>query len=164
MKTTIIFGSTTGNTEDVAGQLAELLPEARTLAVASAETSDFEECDLLILGTSTWGFGELQEDWESCLDTLRTANLAEKKVALFGLGDQEGYPSTFVDGLRPLDDAAREAGASLIGRWPADGYDIQDSAALENDLLLGLAIDEDNQSDMTAERLKTWSVQLLNEL
>ncbi len=164
MKTTIVYGSSTGNTESAAGELAKLIPESRVLEVTNADTGDFEDCDLLVLGTSTWGFGELQGDWESALDKLRSANLVDIKVALFGLGDQDSYPSTFVDGLRSLNEAAREAGAKLIGLWPADDYDFQDSAALEGDKFLGLALDEENQSELSNQRMKDWTEQLLNEM
>ena len=57
----ILYGSTTGATEAAAQQLAALLgAEAKPIAAASPE--DFE-ADLLILGSSTWGYGELQDDW-----------------------------------------------------------------------------------------------------
>ncbi|WP_321531417.1 flavodoxin [uncultured Desulfuromonas sp.] len=164
MKITIIYGSSTGNTEAAASQLSKLMPESQVMEVTDADTTDFENCELLVLGTSTWGFGDLQDDWESALDKLRSANLTDKKVALFGLGDQDSYPSTFVDGLRPLNDAAKEAGAKLIGLWSAENYDFQDSAALEGDKLLGLALDEENQSELSDQRMKNWTEQLLNEM
>ena len=164
MKTTIIYGSSTGNTQSAAGQLAKLMPGSQVFEVTDVDTSDFEDCDLLVLGTSTWGFGELQSDWESVLDNLRNANLENTKVALFGLGDQATYPSTFVDGMRPLHEAAKEAGAEMIGLWTTDDYDFQDSAALEGDKFIGLALDEENQPELSASRMKGWAEQLLNEM
>ncbi|NCC95195.1 MAG: flavodoxin [Opitutae bacterium] len=164
MKIRIVYGSSTGNTEAAARHLTQLMPGSELLEVSNAQTADFEGCDLLVLGTSTWGLGELQHDWDAALENLRGARLHGSAVALFGLGDQASYPSTFVDGLRPLGDAASEAGARLIGRWPADDYDFQDSAALDGEQLIGLALDEENQSDLSRARLQRWAEQLLNEL
>ena len=53
----------------------------------------------LILGTSTWGFGDLQEDWDAFLGSLTKMNLTGKTIALFGLGDSSTYSDTFVDGM-----------------------------------------------------------------
>ena len=47
---------------------------------------------ILMLGISTWDFGELQEDWQASWDALDNVDLQGKTVALFGLGDQAGLP------------------------------------------------------------------------
>lgn len=164
MKTGIFYGSTTGNTQSAAELIGRLIEEAQIQSIATAEQSDLEGHDLLILGTSTWGWGELQDDWDAALAKLRNANLAGTAVALFGLGDQEAYPDTFVDGLLPLSEAAVAAGARLVGRWPTTGYHHQGSTAQDGDFFLGLALDEDNQGDATEERINRWVDQLFAEL
>ena len=163
MKIGIFYGSTTGNTEDVAGRICALVSGSRMIPVRDATRADFESCDLLLLGTSTWGLGELQEDWLDHLDSLRSADLKGKKVALFGLGDQLGYPDTFVDGLRPLHDAALEAGAAVIGEWPEDGYDCLASSALDEGRFLGLPLDQENQAELTDDRVQHWVAQVVGE-
>lgn len=44
-----------------------------------------------------------------------------------------------------------------------DGYDFNESKAVVDGKFLGLAIDEDNQSDMTELRVKSWVSQLKKE-
>lgn len=164
MKVTIVYGSSTGNTAAAARKLAHLIPGGILLPVADAHHEDFENSDLLLLGTSTWGMGKAQHHWNAALELLRRSPLNGTRVALFGLGDQASFPATFVDGLRPLHDAAMEAGARLIGRWPTTGYDFQDSAALDGDRFLGLALDEENQSALSRSRIQAWVLQLLHEV
>ncbi len=163
MKTGVFYGSTTGNTENAAVQICSLIAGSYMTSITDAVRADLEACDLLVLGTSTWGMGDLQDDWSDNLESLRAANLQGKKVAFFGLGDQAGYPDTFVDGMRELYDAAVEAGATVIGKCSDDGYDYVDSAAVEDGQFLGLVLDQENQPELTEERIQTWVDQLLRE-
>lgn len=163
MKIGIFYGSTTGNTENTAVQLCSLISGSHMASIADVVKADLEACDLLVLGTSTWGLGELQDDWNDNLESLRAANLQGKKVALFGLGDQVGYPETFVDGMKELYDTAVGAGATVIGKCSDDGYDYSDSAAVERGQFLGLALDQDNQPELTEERIQIWVDQMLRE-
>ncbi len=164
MKTGIIYGSTTGNTESVAKRLQTYFPNAEIKSAVNVCKADFETYDLLLLGASTWGFGEIQEDWISALPELEQADLKDKYAAVFGLGDQEGYPGTFVDAIRHLHDAAQSAGARMLGYVPEDEYYCSDSEALEDSHFLGLPLDEDNEENLTDKRLETWSQQVLQEL
>ncbi|MFI3288025.1 MAG: flavodoxin domain-containing protein [Rikenellaceae bacterium] len=94
---TIIYGSSTGNTESAANDIAAALSSHTTsvMDVSGASASDFEGADLLILGTSTWGLGDIQDDWDGKLSSLEGANLAGKKVAIFGCGDSASFGDTF---------------------------------------------------------------------
>ncbi|MCK4623354.1 MAG: flavodoxin [Desulfuromonadales bacterium] len=163
MKTGIFYGSTTGNTANAAQQIGALLTGAQSMPVEDAVKASFEACGLLILGTSTWGLGDLQDDWSDSLDSLRAADLRGKKVAIFGLGDQLGYPDTFVDAMGTLYETAVAAGATVIGKWPTDDYDFLASAAVNGDQFLGLPLDEENQAAFTEERIAAWVEQLLAE-
>lgn len=163
MKIGIFYGTTTGNTENAAHLICALIAGSRVTPVEDAVRTDLEACDLLVLGASTWGLGDLQDDWADSLASLSCANLKGKKVALFGLGDQESYPGTFVDGIKDLHDAAIEAGATIVGLCSGDGYDFQDSTAFVDDQFLGLPLDEENQSELTEERIQTWVDQILRE-
>ncbi|MCK4691279.1 MAG: flavodoxin [Desulfuromonadales bacterium] len=163
MKTGIFYGSTTGNTANAAQQIGALLTGARTIPVKEAVKASFEACGLLILGTSTWGLGDLQDDWSDSLDSLRAADLRGKKVAIFGLGDQVGHPDSFVDAMGTLYEMAVAAGATVVGKWPTDDYDFLASAAVDGDQFLGLPLDEENQAAFTEERIAAWVEQLLAE-
>lgn len=163
MKIGIFYGSTNGNTEEVAHAIHETLGgdiyDVGKLKSAEA----FNVYDGLILGTSTWYDGELQDDWESFLTHLKTIDMRGKKVALFGLGDQEGYGSDFVSGMRILYDVVVMQGANVIGKWSTQGYHFENSAAIMDGCFVGLALDEENQSELSHERIKQWCNQLQGE-
>ncbi|MFV0505520.1 MAG: flavodoxin [Bacteroidales bacterium] len=154
----LFYGSDTGNTEGVAKQIASLLGNNNVdvIDVSKSETSDFEQYDRLILGTSTTGIGDLQDDWDSAVAKLKEANLDGKLVALFGLGDAETYPDTFVDSMGHLYEAIKNKGCKIIGAVPTDGYEYDDSIAVIEGQFVGLAIDEDNEEDKTEERIGNW--------
>ncbi len=154
MKTAVFYGSTLGDTERVAKMVAEKM--GADLFTAGAGLGELASYDLILLGSSTWGWGELQDDWNTAIDELKEANLSGKKVGVFGTGDQMGYSDTYCDALGIIAEAAAEAGAEVIGRTSREGYDFTDSRALEGDQLIGLAIDVNNQDSLTEERVEAW--------
>ena len=115
-----------------------------------------ETIDLLILGIPTWGIGEIQDDWAVFLPGLKDLDLTGKKVAIFGLGDQESYPDTFSDALGTLYDSLSETGCEIIGSWSTLGYEFMDSSALRDGMFAGLVLDEENQPQLTDLRIKDW--------
>lgn len=153
----IFYGSSVGNTRFVAEKLAKLLPEAELNPVEKATQSDIEKYPFLILGTSTWGIGNLQDDFETFVDTLANSNLKGKTVALFGLGDQFTYPDTFCNGMGKLYEVIKDKGCNFIGSWSTDEYDFSESMAVVDNKFVGLALDEDNEPDLTDYRLKEWT-------
>ena len=119
----------------------------------------------LIIGTSTWSIGELQEDWDAFMPKLQKMDFTGKTVALFGTGDQVGYPDTFLDGMGMLYETFQYRGAKFIGFWPTQGYDFTSPLPLlDHDHFVGLAIDEDNQPELTDERIKEWCKLIKPEL
>jgi flavodoxin I len=102
---TIVYGSSTLNTEFVSQRLQREFgeEEARLVNVREADTADLEEAKNLILATSSWGSGSLQDDWELFFPKLDEVDLSGKRVALLGLGDQENYPDSFCDALKHLE-------------------------------------------------------------
>lgn len=120
-----------------------------------------KEYDLLILGTSTWGDGELQDDWYDGIKVLKSADLSFKSIALFGCGDSESYCDTFCDGMGILYEDLKDSGCSFIGnKVGTDGYSFSSSIAVVNGTFVGLALDEVNESDKTAERIDNWTAEL----
>ncbi len=65
--------------------------------------------------------------------TLRFAHvwpgldLKGKPVAVFGLGDSIGYGEYFCDAMEELYSSFKASGAKMVGHWPADGYQHEDS-------------------------------------
>jgi flavodoxin I len=153
----IFYGSSTGNTEDAAKYMKDKLGDAaKTHNVSNSTASDLEGYSNLVIGCSTWGFGELQDDFIGFMDELESANLGGKKVALFGFGDQDSYSDTFVDAIGMIYDAIEKKGCEIIGKVPTDGYEYEESVAEKNGEFVGLPLDEENQADMTDERLDNW--------
>ncbi len=162
-KTAIFFGSSTGNTETAANQIAEKL-SADVFDVANSPSDKLAEYDNLIFGTSTWGIGDLQDDWEAFLSEVEGADLNGKVVALFGLGDQESYPDSFVSGVGTIYDAIKDKGCKVIGFTEKDGYDFEESEAEKDGKFCGLVLDNENQDGLTDERIEKWVEQIKADL
>ena len=164
MKSTIvIYGSSTGTCQSIAETIASKLG-VEAVDVASLDSAAVAAHDNLILGTSTWGAGEMQDDWYDGVKTLKAAGLAGKTVALFGCGDAESYPDTFCGGMKELHDAAVEAGAKVLSGVPTEGYTFDDSEAVDGDKFLGLALDDVNEDGKTGERIDAWLEGIKGEL
>ena len=152
-KTIVVYGSSTGTCESIANTIAE------KLGVEAINVSDFNadvvaENDNLILGTSTWGAGELQDDWYDGINVLKGADLSSKTVAIFGCGDAESYSDTFCGAMKEIYDAAQ--GANILPGVSTDGYTFDDSEAVVDGKFVGLALDDVNEDDKTEERINAW--------
>ncbi|WP_340065717.1 flavodoxin [Ascidiimonas aurantiaca] len=167
IKVGLIYGSDTGITEAITRVIVQKCDfwDIEVMEVDKVEVSFFQKFDFMILGLSTWYDGDLQSDWEEYYETFKTIDFTHKKVAIFGLGDQYGYDEYFVDGIGMLAEVVLENNGQIIGTWPTEGYDFTESKALRDDnTFYGLALDEDNQSDLTEARLHTWITKLQQEL
>jgi flavodoxin I len=163
MNIRLFYGSSTGNTERVAELIKDAWDDITVAAIGDADPEDLAEADGLILGTSTWDDGELQEDWVAWMENFDDIDLSGKKVALFGLGDGVGFADNFLDAMGTLYAKVVERGASIIGFWPTEGYEYSVSTALIDGKFCGLGIDEDNQADQTDERVEAWVEQIKGE-
>ncbi len=153
--TVVVYGSTTGTCGDIAESIASKLGvEAIEVSAMSADT--IAQHEVLILGTSTWGAGELQDDWYDGVELLKGADLSSKTVALFGCGDSSSYCDTFCDGIGIIYEAVKEAGATVIGSVSTDGYSFDESVAVVDGVFVGLALDNDNEDDQTEGRIDAW--------
>jgi flavodoxin I len=164
----VIFGSTTGNTEAAAELIRDELGDQISLFadVNEIEPDTLLQYDVLILGCPTWHIGELQDDWEMFLPSMRGMDFSGKKIAMFGMGDALSYSDTFLDAFGLLWDEIKHQGSpQLIGVWPSKGYDFDESKGMfDADHFLGLGLDEENQAEMHEDRVKEWTQQLLSEL
>lgn len=165
-KTGIFYGSTLGTTEAIAAQIGGKLgiDPADIHNVADTDIAKVRDYDCLILGSSTWGSGELQDDWYGFVDKLKAEDLSGKTVALFGCGDSAGYSDTFCDALGVLHDDLAGTGCSFIGSCDPSDYTFDSSAAVQDGRFVGLPIDENNEGNLTAGRIDKWTAQLKNEL
>ena len=157
-KVTIIYGSTSGNTQNVAKMIANKIqyinPKAKD--VKEVTSADLQEADVLILGTSTWGYGDIQDDWENYLPELEKSNLEGKTIAIFGLGDSDSYSDTFVNGMAAIYNTIKNMKCTIVGEVSTDDYTFDDSESVIDGNFIGLALNEDGESDKTEERITNW--------
>lgn len=165
-KTGVFYGSTTGTTESVARMIANKLGiSSGNVYDVSKLTADVAgSYEALILGTSTWGDGELQDDWYDGIKVLKGMDLSGKTVALFGCGDSESYSDTFCDGMGILFEDLKNSGCRFIGAVPDADYTYSSSIAVTDSNFVGLVIDDINESDKTDERVTDWTEKLKTEL
>lgn len=165
MKKTGLFYGAGIATSAVVGKIQEAFGDIQIdlIPVETARGTDFEAYDNLIMGVSTWFDGELPAHWDEIVPELKTLKLRKKKVAIFGLGDQQNYPDNFADAIGLLARVVEAQGAELAGLTSSEGYQFQQSLALRDNRFLGLVIDVDNQPDKTDERIRNWVEQLKRE-
>lgn len=161
----LFYGTQTGRTESIAEMIRdEFGDDVVTLHdISQAETTDFDDYQCIIIGCPTWNIGELQSDWEGFFPDLDEINFNGKAVAYFGAGDQAGYADNFQDAIGILEEKISQLGRKTVGYWSTEGYDFNESKAVKNGKFCGLAIDDDNQSDLTDDRVKAWVAQLKKE-
>lgn len=158
-KTGIFYGTTTGTTGTVAREIANRIgvADADIHDVANTAPDRLGDYDLLILGSSTWGSGDLQDDWYNFLDGAQALALNGKTIALFGCGD-ETMSDTFCNAIATIYKGLKDSGATFIGQFNADGYDFAESEArLDDGQMLGLTIDQVNHPDLTDARIDAWT-------
>ncbi|HEY7771738.1 MAG TPA: flavodoxin [Marinagarivorans sp.] len=164
----LFFGSDEGNTQNIADRIADRLGQDNVdiYDVADVTQVEFDQYDTIILGISTWDFGQIQSDWEEFWGDAQAIDFTGKTVALYGLGDQFGYGDFFVDAMGMLHDVVKDNGATIVGHWPVEGYEFDASKALTADgkSFVGLALDEDQQPELTDARLDQWCKNLRQAL
>jgi len=167
MKIGLFYGSTTCYTE-IAAEKIQATIGADLIELHNLKDEPLAHCldyDFIIFGISTWDYGELQEDWESSWQNIADLDLSEKTIALYGMGDQIGYTEWLQDALGMLHEQVATQGARLIGYWPNKGYEFSASKALSADKshFVGLSLDEDNQYELSEQRIEQWCEQVLIE-
>ncbi|MGI6048636.1 MAG: flavodoxin [Petrimonas sp.] len=162
-KIAILYGSSGGNAESVAKQVQELFNGAADVYnVYKVKANEIKDYPYYILGTSTTGIGDLQEDWEGFLPTFSKMDLSGKKVAIFALGDSVSFSTSFAQSMKVIYDAIHNK-TEVIGQVPDEGYTYDESEAVVDGTWVGLPIDEDNEYDMTEGRLSAWVENLKKE-
>ncbi len=164
-KTALIYSFNTRKSGKIAEKIREEFNDEAVEMVNAEELNEslFLSFDQMILGVPTWFDGELPNYWDEFVPALEELDLKGKKIALFGLGDQKGYPENFLDGVGILADLVDERGATLVGFTSVEGYEFESSKAVRGDQFAGLAIDYENQGSMNKERIAAWVEQLKKE-
>jgi flavodoxin II len=167
MTIALFFGSTTGNTEDIAEQIRDQLSNdaVELFNITDEPISLVEGYAKLIFGIPTWDYGELQADWDEIWDEIDDIDFAGKHFACFGCGDQLGYPEWYQDAMGLLHNKLVALGGIPVGYWPTKGYNFEVSKAttVDGSQFVGLAVDEDSQHELTNERVVGWCRQLERE-
>jgi len=175
MKIGLFYGSTTCYTEMAAEKIQQYFVEKSIIQPAlqvelfnikDIPLHKIDDFDIVIMGISTWDYGQIQEDWEGHWDDIATLSLSGKIIALYGMGDQIGYTEWFQDALGMLHEQVIAQGGFVIGYWPNQGYEFEASKALteDNSQFVGLSLDEDNQYELSDERISQWCQQIQGEI
>jgi len=174
----LFFSTTTGHTEEVADALKEQLGDAVTAPqdIGDVDLTSLADYDGLIVGAPTWNTGaDAQRSgtaWDDALEEIGGMDFGGKKVAVFGCGDSASYSDYFCDALEEVHSTFKSAGCTMVGQFSTDGYEFEESKSVvggpagseDADFMLGLAIDEENQSHMTEDRVTAWAGQLKGEM
>jgi len=157
-KTAIFYSFNTKNSSKVAEKIKKAYGESEIDSVNAEELDEeqFLAYDNLVLSVPTWFDGELPNYWDEFVPALEDLNLKGKTVAIFGLGDQKGYPQNFGDAIGIMADLVEKQGAKVVGETETKGYVFEKSRGVKNNKFVGLMIDEENQGNLTDERVDDW--------
>jgi flavodoxin long chain len=169
-KTALIYWPKKGNVESTAAKISALFDTGSidVFTISEADPQKLSDYDLLIFGGSTIGADNWEDThttkWYSFFESMKKQNLSGKIAAIYGLGDQILYPEHFVNGMSVIRDELSNTGLRFVGAWPAEGYEHTDSKSLEGDNFIGLALDDDQQPELSDERISKWVALLKSEL
>lgn len=163
MKTGIYFASSTGTTERIALELAKVLNVALDDVhnVSKTAPSTLGDYDLIVMGSPTYGSGELQQDYYDFLSGASQLDLKGKHIAVFGDGD-ESMSDTFCDAVGELYDSMKGTGATMVGAFPTFPYEFDHSKAVpvQGGEAVGLLLDEVNHADLSDKRIAEWAKEI----
>jgi flavodoxin I len=161
----LFYSFNTNKTSQAARKIGEAFEEGQVDHI-NAETvteQEFLSYDNMILGVPTWFDGELPNYWDEFVPAIEDLDLKGKSFAVFGNGNQKGYPENFVDGIGIMANLLESRGAHLVGMTSAREFTFESSQALRGDMFAGLALDFENQASQINQRIKNWVAQLKQE-
>lgn len=163
-KTALIYSQNTQKTARAAKMIQDAfngsLEEMNVENITKLKFLDYEQA---ILGVPTWFDGELPNYWDEFLPDIEDEDLSGKMYALYGLGDQKGYPENFVDAMGILADFLAKRGAAIVGFVEAEDYEFESSRAFKDGKFCGLPLDFENQPRKNNTRVSQWVLQLNKE-
>lgn len=166
MKAAIVYSHKANKTTKVANLIKQAtgMESLKDIDIEEADLSTIKGFDLLILGSPTWFDGELAVYWDELVPEIEDTDFSKSKVAIFGNGDQIGYPENFGDAVGLLAEVFEHSGATMIGKTSTKEYTFESSKALEGEYFKGLILDFENQHKMNKERVESWVKSLLERL
>jgi len=164
-KTALFYSFNSKKTAKIAGIIHNAFSgeNIQLINVDEVKKDNFIEFDNLIIGVPTWFDGELPNYWDELLPALEEIDFSNKRIAVFGLGDQKGYPENFCDGIGIMATFFEVKGALIVGKIPLEGYTFESSKAVKNDQFWGLPLDQENQARLTNGRIEQWVTILKKE-
>jgi flavodoxin I len=164
-KTAIIYSFHTQKSKKAAEKIiAAFGDNIEAINAEELTKSSFENFDNFILSAPTWFDGELPNYWDEFIPDLEEMDLSKKTFAVFGLGNQKGYPENFCDAIGILVEILEECGANIIGHTSLEGYSYESSRAERDGKFVGLPLDQENQARLTKGRIEKWVTQLKTEI
>lgn len=164
-KTAIIYSFNTQKSQKVAEKIiASFGDNIEAINAEELTKATFENYNNFILSAPTWFDGELPNYWDEFIPDLEEMDLSGKTFAVFGLGDQKGYPENFCDAIGILVEILEECGAAIIGSSSLEGYTYESSKAERDGRFVGLPIDQENQARFTQGRIEKWLLDLKKEM
>lgn len=168
MKIALMYGTVTGKTEvalEIVGDALKPELDVPLVDVGTIEVEDLQGYDVLIMAIPTWDVGELEYNWAELVDEMDSIDLTGTRIFMIGLGDQENYPDTYQDAMGILYKKAIERGATGgLGFTSTEGHNYDSSLGEIDGKFCGLALDEENQEDLTEQRAEQWAAQVKQEL
>jgi len=161
----VFFSFHSNKTAKIGKHIAEFFGEEAALMINAEEADDssFLSYKNLILGVPTWFDGELPNYWDELVPAIEEMELSGKRFAIYGLGDQKGYPENFNDGVGIMAQILEKQGAEIVGFTSAEDFSFESSAALRGNQFCGLCLDQENQARLTNKRIENWVEQLKKE-
>lgn len=161
----IFYGTTTGTTKDIAEMIGSELNVAENDIhdVATTSPSTVGDYDILLIGASTWGDGDLQADMATWLDGVGALDLRGKEVAIFGCGD-DSMSETFCNGVGEIYHRLHDAHPEFIAPFNNEGYEYSHSESDVKGMIVGLCIDNINHPDETLSRVREWCAIVKSEI
>ncbi len=169
-KIILLYWPKEGNVEKSAKKIYQQFDssEIDIFSVDDFNVDTLDDYEIIIMGNSTtgaqnWEDADNDNKWSRFFRKIEEHDLSNRKIALFGLGNQVLYPAHFVDGLGILAHEVDIVKGKLIGKWPTKGYTFTDSKGKEGDMFFGLALDADNQKHLTDQRVSEWTEMIKKE-
>lgn len=160
----LFYSFNTKNTSAAAQHIQKALgKKVEAINVEEATEDDFNRFSHFILGVPTWWDGELPNYWDEFLPCVEEDSMEGKTFAIYGAGDQKGYPDNFVDAIGLIADFIEARGGKVIGFTPNKGFAFEKSKALRNGEFVGLPLDFENQNDLVEGKIKNWVKQIIKE-
>jgi flavodoxin I len=161
----LIYSFSTIKTSQIAKKILENFDAKEIEEVNAEEITEekFKSFDNLILGCPTWFDGELPNYWDEFVPAIEDMNLKGKKVAIFGNGDQKGYPENFCDAVGLMAGILELRGVTIVGNTSTEGYTFETSKARRGNIFCGLTLDFENQAKLNKKRVDDWCAQLKKE-